>query len=75
MPALRNIRRECVHGEDVVLADFTAPDGRVGSVGVPLREFDAHGEAILQQEANAAASWARVHRYEPPERDRFRELG
>jgi len=75
MVALRNVRRAVVHGEDVVLADFTAPDGRPGSVGVTEREFQAHGEAALQQQADAAAAWSRVHGYVAPEHDRYRELG
>lgn len=74
MVQLRNLRPTTDHGERGMAADFTLPDGRVGSVSVPQHLFDQHGERLLQEEADATARWARLHRYQPPEADRRNEL-
>ncbi|WP_156029878.1 hypothetical protein [Sphingomonas sp. URHD0057] len=56
-------------------ADFTAPDGRKGSVSVSLAEYEAHGEAALMEAARFVVFEQRRHdAYAPPERDRFNEL-
>lgn len=70
MPSLRNIREEAGR----VHADFTVADGRHGSVSVDVAAYRAHGEAALQQEADAAERWAETHGYRAPELDRHREL-
>ncbi len=75
MPSLRNFRQiQGRHGPEMV-ADFTIPDGRQGSVTVPLTTFEQHGERALQQEADAVARQARLHGYRAPQDDRYRELG
>jgi len=75
MAVLRNLRRiEGRHGPEMH-ADFNADDGRLGSISVPLAEYEAHGEAALQQEADACARQARAHGYRPSETDRLNELG
>lgn len=74
MPKLTNIRHAQGSEGVEVWADFTVPDGRWGSVSVPLALFEAHGEMILQQEAEACAQQARSHGYRPPQDDRYNEL-
>lgn len=74
MPNLRNVRRvDGRHGPEV-WADFTVSDGRIGSVGVSLAKFEAHGEKALELEAAACARQARSHSYRALEEDRYREL-
>lgn len=71
---LRNFRRIEIDGTPGMAADFTAADGRPGSVTVSLAEYEAHGEAALRLEADACARQAMAHGYRPPEADRYREL-
>lgn len=70
MPALRNIRE----ANGIVSADFTAPDGREGCVSIPAAEYQAHGEAALEREAEACCAQAALHGYRPPAHDRYAEL-
>jgi len=74
MPALRNIREQDVYGRLMVFADFTAPDGRQGSVHVPVEEYRAHGEIVLEQQADACCVQSRAHGYREPGVDRYEEL-
>ncbi|NIJ18466.1 hypothetical protein FHS95_000135 [Sphingomonas naasensis] len=74
MPRLTNIRETIDAGEPVVCADFRIPDGREGCVCVPIAEYQAHGEVVLQQLADACTAQARGHRYQPPDRDRYAEF-
>lgn len=67
---LRNIRQA---GPEMA-ADFTAPDGRIGCITVPLALYEQHGERILQDEAAACIRQSRRHGYRAPEEDRFNEL-
>lgn len=71
---LRNLRQhQGRHGPEMC-ADFTVADGREGSVCVPLREFEAHGEQALMAEAMACERQSRAHGYRAPEADRYGEL-
>lgn len=74
MPNLRNLRRVEIDGQPGMAADFTAPDGREGSVVVPMVEYQHHGEKALELEAAACVRQSRRHGYVPPEADRFSEL-
>lgn len=71
---LTNIRHHAGRHGPEVSADFTIADGRTGSVTVTLREFEAHGQRILEQEAAACARQARGHGYRAPGLDRYEEL-
>jgi hypothetical protein len=72
---LRNLRAATTPDGPTMCADFTIADGRQGSVCVPLREFEAHGEAILEQAALfVARELRRRDSYRPPEADRFNEI-
>ena len=75
MPRLTNIREQTVHGIPMVIADFKIADGRMGSVSVERELYQLHGEVLLQQEAEGVEAQARHHRYQPPQHERFRELG
>lgn len=75
MTRLRNLRRVEINGQPGMAADFTAPDGREGSVTVPMVEYQHHGEKALELEAAACVRQARSHGYRAPEADRFGELG
>ena len=68
---LFNVRR----GQEMVSADFTIADGRTGSVCIPIADYDAYGEAALEQEALACAAQRSRDGYVAPGRDRFDELG
>lgn len=74
MTRITNLRQIDTDDGPYMVGDFTAPDGRVGSVSVPLEMFRAHGEAALLPEADACVRQAQRHGYRPPEEDRFREL-
>lgn len=74
MLTLRNIREQHGPGGVLVFADFTAPDGRLGSVSVPAEEFRAYGEVVLMQQAEACCAQARGHGYRAPGLNRFDEL-
>ncbi len=71
---LTNIRHIAGRHGPEVTADFTIADGRTGSVTVSLREYEAHGERSLEQEAAACAMQARRHGYRAPGLDRYEEL-
>lgn len=70
MPALRNIRQQ----GDRMLADFTARDGRQGAASCSVAEYAQHGDALMQQEAEAIERAARLHGHTAPEEDRFNEI-
>lgn len=74
MTILRNLRRIDTREGPAMAADFTTPDGREGSVTVPMVEYQHHGEKVLELEAEACVRQSRRHGYVPPEADRFCEL-
>jgi hypothetical protein len=71
---LRNLRRVDTPEGEAMTADFTIADGRTGSVSVLLSEFEAHGEAALEQVALACAAQHAMDGYIEPGRDRLNEL-
>jgi hypothetical protein len=75
MTRLTDLRQIDTPEGPAMTADFTAPDGRMGSVAVLLSVFEQQGERALQQEADAIVRASRLHGYRPPEADRFNELG
>jgi hypothetical protein len=71
MTRLTNLRTEQRDFGPVLVADFIAPDGRLGSVEVPAQV----GQEGLLAEADACVRQSRRHGYVAPEDDRFNELG
>lgn len=74
MPQLTNFTEKMYAGVPVVCADFRVGDGRLGNICVLKAEYDAHGEIVLQQLADACANQAMGHGYQPPGQDRYEEL-
>lgn len=75
MTILHNLRRVVIDGTLGMAADFTGPGGRVGSVTVSLSEYEAYGEVLLLDQARARVLQVSRDGYQPPEADRYRELG
>ncbi len=50
---LINVRRQTVHGVDLMVADFRDGD-ELGSVSVEISTYEAHGDAALEEQVESA---------------------
>lgn len=50
---LFNVRRQMVHGVDLMIADFRDGD-ELGSVSVEVAVYEAHGDAALEELVDGA---------------------
>lgn len=58
---LFNVRRQVVHGVDLMIADFRDGD-ELGSVSVEIAVYEAHGEAALEEQVEGALAEVEARR-------------
>lgn len=58
---LFNVRRQTVHGVDLMVADFRDGD-ELGSVSVEVAVYEAHGDAALEEQVEGALAEVEARR-------------